>query len=276
MKIRMLSGRLAAAVLLFACVSALPAQTTFLQMTDPQFGFFTNNKAIDQEVANLEFAIASANRLKPAFVVMTGDLIHKAGDAEQIAAYKRIVGKLDPSIKLYAIPGNHDFSEPVTRESLAQYRAAFGPDYYSFRSGDIAGIMLNSTLMKDPKALPDETAKMEDWCRTELARIRQQGAGRILVFLHHPLFQKTADEPDQSFNVPLAVRSKYVALFKENGVKQAFAGHTHKDSVVRDGDLELIVSGPVGKPLGGESGLTIVKVTADAVTAKYYSLGNLP
>ena len=37
---------------------------------------FTNNGSFDHQTVNLEFAIASANRLKPAFVVITGDLIN--------------------------------------------------------------------------------------------------------------------------------------------------------------------------------------------------------
>jgi len=44
-------------------------------MSDPQFGMFTKKPSFEHETVNLEFAIASANRLKPAFVVITGDLI---------------------------------------------------------------------------------------------------------------------------------------------------------------------------------------------------------
>ena len=54
------------------------------------------------ETANFEFAVAAANRIKPAFVVITGDLTNKAGDAAQIAEYHRIAKKLDPKIKLFA------------------------------------------------------------------------------------------------------------------------------------------------------------------------------
>lgn len=53
-------------------VGTLAAQT-FIQMSDPQFGMFTKNASFEHETVNLEFAIAHANRLKPAFVVITGD-----------------------------------------------------------------------------------------------------------------------------------------------------------------------------------------------------------
>jgi hypothetical protein len=40
------------------------AAQTFIQMSDPQFGMYTKNANF--ETVNFEFAIASANRLKPA------------------------------------------------------------------------------------------------------------------------------------------------------------------------------------------------------------------
>ena len=56
-------------------------------MSDRQFGMFTKNASSEHETANLEFAIASANRLKPAFVVITGDLIKDPASAAQAAEY---------------------------------------------------------------------------------------------------------------------------------------------------------------------------------------------
>ena len=50
---------------------------TFIVMSDPQFGMFTQNRNFEHETANFEFAIATANRLKPAFVVVDGDLVNK-------------------------------------------------------------------------------------------------------------------------------------------------------------------------------------------------------
>lgn len=64
-----------------------------------------------------------------------------AGDAAQAAEFKRISAKLDPTIRLFSIPGNHDVGNEPTAESLALYRKRFGKDYYSFRIGDIAGYL---------------------------------------------------------------------------------------------------------------------------------------
>src|SRR6266404_3591877 len=75
--------------------ATLGAQT-FIQMSDPQFGMYTKDASFEHETLNFEFAIATANRLKPAFVVITGDLVNQSGNDAQVAEYKRIVAKLDP------------------------------------------------------------------------------------------------------------------------------------------------------------------------------------
>ena len=46
---------------------------------------FTENRDFVQDAANFEFAVATVNRLRPEFVVITGDLVHKPGDRAQIA-----------------------------------------------------------------------------------------------------------------------------------------------------------------------------------------------
>src|SRR6185503_10903868 len=138
--------------IVFAAMFAggLSAQT-FIQMSDPQFGMYTKDKEFGHETANFEFAVATANRLKPAFVVITGDLINKPGDMAQAAEFHRIAAKLDPAIHLYKVAGNHDVGNEPTPQLLATYRERFGRDYYSFREGAIAGIVVNSSLLKAPK-----------------------------------------------------------------------------------------------------------------------------
>src|SRR3954464_84980 len=69
----------------------------FIQMSDPQFGMYTANKSFEKETRNFEKAIAEANRLKPRFVVVTGDLVNLNSNAAQIAEYKRIAAQLNPS-----------------------------------------------------------------------------------------------------------------------------------------------------------------------------------
>jgi serine/threonine-protein phosphatase CPPED1 len=259
-----------------AFAGTLAAQT-FIQMSDPQFGMYTKNAGFAQETANFEFAIATANRLRPAFVVITGDLINEGGNAAQAAEYHRIAAKLDPGIHLYQMPGNHDVGNDPTPESVAAYGQGFGPDYYTFREGDIAGFVLDSSLEKVPQNVPVEAAKMESWLRAELAKARSEGARQFLVFQHIPFFIGDVNEPDSYDNIPRETRLRYLKLLHEYGVRQVFAGHYHTNAAARDGDLEMVTSGPVGMPLkGGKSGIRIVTVADGKVSHKYYDFGELP
>ena len=91
--------------------------------------------------------MATVNRLRPAFVVITGDLVHKPGDAAQIAEYRRIVSKIERTIPVYDVAGNHDVENVPTPASLAGYVNIFGADYYTFRHQEFVGIVLNSCLI---------------------------------------------------------------------------------------------------------------------------------
>ena len=148
----------------------------FLQFSDPQFGMYTKDQGFAQETVNFEMAIATANRLKPSFVVVTGDLVNKAGDAAQIAEYKRIAAKIDKSIPLYNVAGNHDVENEPTPESVAAYRKSFGPDRYTFQSGSLAGVVLNSSLIHSPGKAADLADAQRTWLLGELARLKASGA----------------------------------------------------------------------------------------------------
>jgi len=263
-------------LLILAAAVSLGAQT-FIQMSDPQFGMFAKDAGFVHETANFEFAVAAANRIQPAFVVITGDLINKAGDPAQAAEFHRIAKKLDPKIRLFAVPGNHDVGNEPTAASLAAYRKDFGPDYYSFRVGEIAGIVLNSNLERGAKNVPEEAAKMEAWFKTELQKAKESGAKHIIVFQHISFFLKEAGELDQYFNIPPDVRKRYLKLMHDHGVRQVFAGHYHRNERGQDGDLEMVTSGPVGMPLGGaKSGIRIVTVDEKGLTHRFHDFGDLP
>ena len=249
----------------------------FIQMTDPQFGFFTANQDFARETANFEQAISAANRLHPAFVVVCGDMVHRAGDSAQVAEYLRIVALLDKSIPLYSVPGNHDLALPLSAASVRAYRQRFGPDRFTFENHGLLGVVINTSLIKEPAAVPDETAAQEAWLQTTLAQARRTGHRQIMVFQHHSWFLARADEPDQYFNLPSAKRREMLDLLERYGVTHVFAGHYHRNSIGRDGTLEMVTTGPIGKPLGSDpSGFRIVTVRGDSVSHRYYSLDSIP
>lgn len=247
----------------------------FVQTSDPQFGMFTGNKDFRQETANWEFVIANVNRLHPAFLVVTGDLTNKQGDADQIAEYKRINRGLDPTIHLYSVPGNHDQTNTPTPETVAAYRKNHGADYYSFREPGLYGIVINSTLFKAPDNVAAEEAAELKWLEAELPKAQASGAA-IAVFMHHPLFVTKADEPSGE-NLPPEIRRTLLGLFHRYGVHYVFAGHLHKNADSHDGELEMIMTSASGKPLGDDpSGIRIAEVDGAVIRHQFFGLGSIP
>jgi 3',5'-cyclic AMP phosphodiesterase CpdA len=248
----------------------------FIQMSDPQFGMFTANGDFSQETVNFSRAIEAANRLRPAFVVVTGDLTNRQGDSAQIAEYRRIASKLDRSIPLYNVPGNHDVALPLSSQSVRSYRAIYGSDYYAFDQNGVRGVVINSSLFKEPNLAPDDAAAQERWLVKTIAAARA-AKRRIIVFQHHSWFLTRPGEPDQYFNLPVEKRREMLKLFNDAGVRYVFAGHYHRNALGHDGDLEMVTTGPVGKPLGTDpSGFRVVIVTRDSVMHRYYPLDSLP
>jgi serine/threonine-protein phosphatase CPPED1 len=249
----------------------------FLQMTDPQFGMYAENRDFQQETVNFEFAIATANRLRPDFVVICGDLINQTGSAAQAAEYLRIAAKLDPAVKLYNVAGNHDVGNEPTPASLAAYRERFGPDYYSFRSGDLEAFVLNTSLIAAPEHAQAEADRQEAWLKAELAKPRAGGVRYRVIFQHHPWFLGSADEPDQYFNIPTVARKRYLKLLRESGVTHVFAGHYHRNAYGKDGSLEMITTGPAGKFLGKDpSGIRVAVWSGAGIEHQYYDFGSIP
>ena len=277
-RIAVMAAALAAVAATSAWRGSQPAERFyFIQLTDPQLGMYRADSDFVQDAANLEFAIASVNRLHPAFVVITGDLVNKPGDSAQVAAYHRITGKLDRSIMLYSLPGNHDIGNIPTPATIARYRRQFGPDHYVFRSGALAGVVLNSSLLQQPDSAPGEDAAQEKWLGDTLAALSRERGTQIVVFQHHPWFLAQPTEANQYFNIPVEIRARYLALFKRYGVRYLFSGHYHQNAIGHDGPIEMITTGPVGKPFGDtKSGMRIVMVTDSGLAHRYVEFGDLP
>jgi len=250
----------------------------FVMFTDTQMGMYAANRDFVRETANYEFVVATINRLKPGFAIVLGDLVNKTGDDTQIREFQRISQKIDPAIPVYYVAGNHDVGHEPTPDSVAAYRKIFGRDYYSFRAGPVYGIVLDSTLIQAP--IHDETDYQEQlaWFKTELEKAKSSGAPQIIVFQHHPFFIVNAQEPELSGrNIPLERRQIFLSLLHQYNVHYVFAGHIHANSVGKDGDLEMTVSGPVSMFFDEEgSGIRLAEVTASGVRHRYYPFGKMP
>lgn len=272
----------------------------FLQLADTQFGMFAHmsGKSAEEtadmlsrglnvrsvpkmegfapETELFEETVAVANRLKPAFVVMCGDMVNDINDRDQIDEVLRIADGLDDRIPIYWVAGNHDAAADTLHpepKSLATYRAAFGDDYYSFQHEDASFIVLNSTVMQHPEQVPEELESENRFLEKELKAARSRESSHIILFLHHPLFGRRAGEADSYWSVPLGRRLPMLERLRKYGVSAVFAGHWHRNNYASDGNMQMVATGSVGYPLGDDpSGYRVVEVFDERIEHQYHAL----
>ena len=225
----------------------------------------------DWDARRLADAVAAAQQLSPAFVVVGGDMVDDAASAGQYADVRRLTAPLEP--RLHWVPGNHDCAPDAitpTPQSLAAYRRRFGPDHYAFSVSGAACIVVNTVVLANPGAVADELDAQLGFVEEAVRAAREDGAATILVFGHHPLFTAAADEPDTYWNIPLVRRRPLLELFKAFGVRAYFCGHWHRNGGGWDETVEVAVTGPVGYPLGADPpGFRVVDVDGDRVSHRY-------
>ena len=221
-------------------------------------------------------AVAAINRRRPRLVLIGGDLIDDANSEDQTKAFFEITSAIDDDIEVRWVPGNHDIALDAvvpTIESIEAYRAVFGPDYYSFRMGDILFLALNTSVIDHPEGAPGEWEDQLAFLSDELTTAARSDVGQVIVIGHHPLFLERADEPDTYWNLPLARRRVLLDLFERAGVRLGFAGHWHRNAEATANGFTQVVSGPVGYPLGDDpSGYRLVEVSADGIRHEYRPL----
>ncbi|MCU0363098.1 MAG: metallophosphoesterase [Bacteroidales bacterium] len=244
-----------------------------IQVTDPQFGMNDGENDFAYETARLEKAVAAINRLRPDFVVFTGDLVNTKGNRSQVAEFKRITSLIDSKIKLLYLPGNHDIGAEPQQSDIDAFIADYGHDRWAFSQKGSTFIGINSQLLKSENAAAEET--QFSWLSTELAK--SAGSNQVLVFSHYPFFIKLPWEPETYSNIGLQKRKKYFSLFSENGVDAVFAGHLHNNSEAKQDDIEMITTSAVGKPLGNApSGIRVIKIMPGKTESVYYGLDEIP
>ena len=271
-------------------------------MADPQFGMFASVSGMPEseilelrrtmgikvrkapkitgfadETALYEKAIAAANRLKPAFVVVSGDMVQDKDDLSQLTELRRITGKLDPHIPVYWAAGNWDVGSSPTPATLAQYRERFGDDNYAFEYGGASFIVLNSSVGFDDSNMPQEWQRQVTFLSSSLRDAQSKGSTHIIVFVHHPLYGENPEEEDSWAVLPRDKRGILLNLFETHGVSAVFAGHWHRCHYLNHKGIQMVTTGAVGYPLGEEpSGLRIVKVLQDRIEHEYYGFDDLP
>ena len=179
-------------VISFALRPAPVAGTfSFVHASDPHIA--------PQSVDRTRLFRRAVDSIRPAFAIVTGDLIRDA--MSQTEALSRSYFELFATemktlaTPLWTVPGNHDHFGIVRRRSRdieshplydrGMYRLYLGPDYYSFNFGGVHFVGLN-TLATDDSAYYGRVDSVQlAWLARDLALV--PAAMPIVTFNHIPM-----------------------------------------------------------------------------------------
>jgi hypothetical protein len=198
---------------------------------------------------------ALADSLKPAFAIVTGDLVKDAlrvSEAEARGYYDLFAAEAKQfTVPLWTVPGNHenfgierDKSHVSADHPLfgrAMYHAYRGPDYYSFDYGGVHFIGLNSVDIDDQWYYGHVDATQLAWLANDLAHV--PAATPVVTFNHIPFFGTadqwngyTADPPaptlitvggTTAFRHNVSNAADVLAAMKGHRFEMALGGHYH-------------------------------------------------
>ena len=235
----------------------------FIVAADPQL--FRGKKE------DLDKAILSINDFEPEFVVMCGDLVETSSNQQQIQAYKDSVAKLSPEITLYNLPGNHDLGLPVKIENILVYQENFGKLWFHFTNGKNLFVVLSSDILRDNDAPMNKQQKAS--LTNTLEQFESKAVSNIFVFMHHPLYLNSPDEPDAYSNMPGEIRRDLLDLFVKHKVQTVYSGHLHDNKINSYQGVDLITINSITVPMGKTpAGFRIVDVHQDEYEDRYFTI----
>ena len=245
----------------------------FIQLSDPQLGFYSQGSDFSREREQMMTFIEAINLLKPAFVVISGDLVHQKDDEAQLAGFDSLCRKIDSSIPLYLIPGNHDVGNDMTEEGTKQFVRRYGSDRFVWKNQNSCVIGFTSSEIRSG-SFEREAAEFR-WIEKQL--VKSKKCDHIILIGHHPFYVYSADEADSYDNIPLDVRSKYLNMFCQYGVDVVLSGHLHRCAQSYYERIRFITSGAAGRSLGvGQPGMMVITVLPEIVHTAFYEIDHLP
>lgn len=257
----------------------------FVQAADTQLGLidrhFRNRVGWQEELELTRKVVAACNRMepKPEFLVICGDLVDaypgQSARKDQVRDLKQELAKLTPDVPLVCVCGNHDIGDEPTMDSLREYKRDFGNDYFYYTLNGVLFIVINSQFYKHRQYLNDYANEHDRWLECMLQKCKL--FKHTFVFQHIPWFLEDPDEADDYFNVTKEVRMHWLNKFKQAGVTKIMCGHYHRNAGGSYQGMELVVTSAIGAQFGTDkSGVRLVKVGAQNVQHKYYTVAEIP
>mmetsp|Transcript_3578 Transcript_3578/g.6259 ORF Transcript_3578/g.6259 Transcript_3578/m.6259 type:complete len:330 (-) Transcript_3578:2665-3654(-) len=243
----------------------------FVVIADPQLGMMQSNASWNEELELCSKAVSVLNTLRPAFVIVVGDLIHAHQQLypdfpnivqvaqQQNNDFIQTFRALNENIPLLTLCGNHDVGNIPTHESMNQWKTQYGSDYYSFftpinSTSKVLCIVLNSQLLQTEILSREDSIKQINWLENTLEK-HSEHSEYVFIFQHIAPFLYTPNEPDnlpsfsefRGFQIPDSYfhldeipRNLLLKTIEKYDVKAIFCGHWHQNNKpAPNSDLEL-------------------------------------
>ncbi len=206
-------------------------------------------------VARMQKLKHLTDSLKPAFVLITGDLIKDAlrvSEKEATSLYELYLAEIAKfSVPVYSIPGNHEIFGIERHKSLVSethplygkkmFRSYLGPDYYSFNYGGVHFVGLNSVDYYDLWYYGHVDSTQLKWLSKDISTLTKDSP--IITFNHIPLYSGGIsldgfheEEPGSTLiNIEgkkyyrhiVSNANEVITTLKNNSYPLALGGHHH-------------------------------------------------
>lgn len=232
-------------------------------------------RMIAQSAEILDAIVDRALKLRPAVVLIPGDLT-KDGE---LLSHQFVVSKLNrllaAGIKAFVIPGNHDISNPnartfngdntqpaatIDRETFTQLYADFGyaydsqydPNSLSYVTEVLPGLVLiaidsnrdEENLLKTRGDSIDSyhnagciKPETMQWIANQAAQARSEGK-KVIAMMHHHVVQHFDREQSLLPNYIVADADKVREQLMEAGIHLVLTGHLHVNDIAMDQNRE--------------------------------------
>ncbi len=242
---------------------------------------------------------AAANGSDPIrFVLQSGDAVVNGSVGRQLAvSYIPLVNRLtqEGGVPYFLSVGNHDvgnstdLADPRRLAGLRNYftansklippegspRRLNGYPTYAFGYGNTFFIAFDSDI-------PNDSVQFA-WVKAQLAGLDRRRYVHIALFFHHPAFSSGPHGGSNIEPQSLAIRNKWMPLFRQHHVRLLLTGHEHlyEHWVERWTDatgthrMDQIVSGGGGAPLYAYTGEPDLRAYREASAAEKVSVQHL-
>lgn len=251
----------------------------------------------EQNLPRMRRLKAMVDSLRPAFVLISGDLVRDAlrvAEPEARGYYDLFAAELASfTVPVYTVPGNHEIFGIERHRSLVSpshpmygkrfYRSMRGPNYYSFEYGGVHFLGLDTVDYDDLQYYGHVDSLQLAWMTRDIGRLAP--GMPVVTFNHIPLVSaaQIVDGYDDESVAPTVIRLRGRSAFR-HAVQNADAvlgvlgprldialgGHMHRREFLRfetaAGTRRFAQTGAVVGPVRGEgpmgirSGITLYHV----------------